>query len=283
MEVQENNDIGEIVANRTSLFGDNSMRRKTGYTAAVLGLALTVTIAAGGCGKKDYKYSFRTAGIEALKQGNYDNAVEAFDQAIKLSKGLVGKFDVDVLKYRAEAEYLAGDYSSAADTYGILIKVDEERPEYLNLRSVSRAGAGDLNGAIEDYKRSAELDKEKKAPGRMKALLAAGAAMEKDGAASDAMSLYEGALSDGEESAQLYNRMGLCKMAVEDWDGAAEYFKKGLLTTDSSEVPELLFNQAVAEERKGEFKTALDLMQQYVSVHGSDEEAEREITFLKTR
>lgn len=28
------------------------MRRKTGYTAAILGLALTVTIAAGGCGKK---------------------------------------------------------------------------------------------------------------------------------------------------------------------------------------------------------------------------------------
>ena len=180
------------------------MRRKTGYAAAILGLALTVTIAAGGCGKKENKYSYRAAGIEALNQGNYDNAVEAFDQAIDSSKGLVGKFDVDVLKYRAEAEYLAGDYSSAADTYGILIKVDKERPEYLNLRSVSRAGAGDLNGAIEDYKKSAELDKEKKAPGRMKALLAAGAAMEKAGTASDAMSLYEEALSEGEESAQLY-------------------------------------------------------------------------------
>ncbi|MDR0924792.1 MAG: tetratricopeptide repeat protein [Hungatella sp.] len=259
------------------------MRRKTGYGAAILGLALAVAIAAGGCGKKENKYSYRAAGIEALDQGNYDSAVEAFDQAINSSKGLVGKFDVDVLKYRAEAEYLAGDYSSAADTYGILIKIDRERPEYLNLRSVSRAGAGDLNGAIEDYKRSAELDTEKKAPGRLKALLAAGAAMEKAGTASDAMSLYEEAINGGEESAQLYNRMGLCKMAGEDWDGAAEYFNKGLSAADSSEVPELLFNQAVAKERKGEFKTALDLMQQYVSAHGPDEEAEREITFLKTR
>lgn len=259
------------------------MRRKTGYAAAVLGLAMAVAIGTGGCGKKDDKYSYRAAGIEALNQGSYDSAVEAFDQAISSSKGLVGKFDVDVLKYRAEAEYLAGDYSSASDTYDILIKVDGERPEYLNMRSVSRAGAGDLKGAIEDYKQSAELDKDKKAPGRLKALLAAGAAMEKAGTASDAMSLYEEALKDGEQSAELYNRMGLCRIAAEDWTGAAEYFKKGLLEPDSSQVPELLFNQAVAEEHKGEFKTALDLMQQYVSAHGPDEEAEREITFLKTR
>lgn len=259
------------------------MRRKTGYGAAILGLALAVTVGAGGCGKKEDKYSYRAAGIEALNQGNYDGAVEAFDKAIDSSKGLVGKFDVDVLKYRAEAEYLAGDYTSSADTYDILIKVDGELPEYLNMRSVSKAGAGDLKGAIEDYKKSAGLDTEKKAPGRLKALLAAGAAMEKEGTVSDAMSLYEEALQDGEQSAELYNRMGLCKLAAEDWDGAAEYFKKGLSAPDSEQVPELLFNQAVAEEHKGEFKTALDLMQQYISAHGPDEEAEREITFLKTR
>lgn len=259
------------------------MRRKTGYAAAVLLLTLAVTLTAGGCGKKDNKYSYRAAGIEALNQGNYDRALEDFDQAIGSSKGLVGKFDVDVLKYRAEAQYLAGDFSSAADTYGTLIQVDGERPEYLNMRSVSRAEAGDLKGAIEDYKRSDELDKSKKAPGKREALLAAGAAMEKTGTASDAMSLYEEALKEGEQSAQLYNRMGLCRMAGEDWDEAEEYFKKGLSAPDSSQVPELLFNQAVAKEHKSQYKAALDLMQQYVSAHGSDKEAEREITFLKTR
>jgi len=72
-------------------------------------------------------------------------------------------------------------------------------------------------------------------------------------------------------------------MGDEKWDDAIGYFTKGLSSPDGSQVPELLFNQAVAQERKGDFKTALDLMQQYVSAHGSDEEAEREITFLKTR
>lgn len=258
------------------------MRRKTGYGAAILGLAVILAMSAG-CGKKENKYSYRTAGIEALNAGNYDTAIEAFDQAVNSSRGLVGKFDVDVLKYRAEAEYLSGDYQSAVNTYDILIQVDGERAEYLNMRAVSKAGAGDSNGAVEDYKRSASLDPEKQAPGRTKALLAAGAAMEKTGTASEAMTLYEAALKEGEQSAELFNRMGLCRMAEKDWDGAIEYFKKGLTVEDSSKVPELLFNQAVAQEYKGDFKTALDLMQQYVTAHGSDEEAEREITFLKTR
>lgn len=258
------------------------MRRKIRYTAALMGMIVVLAMSSG-CGKKENKYSYRTAGIEALNAGDYGGAIEAFNQAIHFSKGLVGAFDVDVLNYRAEAEYLSKDFSSALKTYDVLIQVDGERAEYYNMRSVSKAEAGDFQGAIEDYKQGVALDPEKKAPGRTKALLAAGVAMEKAGTVSDAMNLYEAALNEGEQGAELYNRMGLCKMTQKDWDGAIEYFKKGLSSEDSTRVPELLFNQAVAQEYKGDFKTALDLMQQYVSVHGSDEEAEREITFLKTR
>ena len=53
------------------------------------------------------------------------------------------------LKYRAEAEYRAADYQAASDTYGILIQVDKERPEYLNMRCVSKAQTGDLSGALD--------------------------------------------------------------------------------------------------------------------------------------
>ena len=81
----------------------------------------------------------------------------------------------------------------------------------------------------------------------------------------------------------IYNRMGLCKMAQKDWDGALESFQKGLSAPDANQVPELLFNIAVVYERRGEFKKALDTMEQYVSTHGPDEEAQREITFLESR
>ena len=258
------------------------MKRKTGYGTLLIVLTLILTMSAG-CGKKENRYTYRDDGIKALSEGNYKDAIQSFDQAIDTKKGLVGKFDMDVLKYRAEAEYLSGDYQAAVGSYDILIKVDGEKPEYYNMRSASKAGAGDDDGAIADYNKSNELDPDGKAPGRMNALLAAGAAMEKAGSASDAMTLYESAAAGGEAGPMIYNRMGLCKMAQKDWDGALESFQKGLSAPEANGVPELMFNIAVVYERKGEFKKALDTMEQYVSAHGPDEEAQREITFLESR
>lgn len=248
----------------------------------VLTAALCMAVTAG-CGKSENKYTYREAGIEALNAGDYESAIVSFDEAIEASNALVGSFDIDVLKYRAEAEYRAADYQAAADTYGILIQVDEERPEYLNMRCVSRAQGGDLSGALEDYKRAAELDPEKKAPGRSQALLAAGAALESQGAAAEAMTLYEGALAEGMENAELYNRMGLCKFSEKDYETAASYFAQGLAKPDAAAVPELLYNQAVACEYQGDFAKARELMERYLADHGSDEEAARELEFLKTR
>ena len=42
-------------------------------------------------------------------------------------------FEIDVLKYRGEAEFLLGDYGAAAYTYDTLAKVDKPRAEYYYL------------------------------------------------------------------------------------------------------------------------------------------------------
>lgn len=276
-EVRENNNIHSFYK-----VGDNSMRRKTGYAALAV-LTGLVVILSQGCGGKDNRYTYRDAGITALQEGNYEEAILSFDKAIHSSKGLVQKVDIDILKYRAEAEFLSGNFKEAEETYGKLIKADGKKPEYLNLRSISRAEAGDFKGALEDYQKSREIDKEFKAPGRLNALLSVGALMEKNGSLDEAMALYQEALTAGEKGARLYNRLGLLSMGKKDYDSALSYFEQGLLAEDGGQVPELLFNQAVAKEYKGDFKEALELMQKYVSVHGPDEAAEREITFLKTR
>jgi tetratricopeptide (TPR) repeat protein len=276
LEVQENNSNHSI-----DKFGDTGMRKKA-YAIAVLGAAFVFAMVAG-CGKNVTKYTFRDAGIEALEQGNYKNAIESFDKAIDSTSGLVGKFDTDVLKYRAEAEYLSEDYKAASDTYDVLMEINGEKPEYLNMRSVSRVGAGDYEGAVKDFRKSQEMDPEKKAPGYWKALLAAGEALEQSGEEDEAMNLYQTAVDAGRKSAELYNRMGLLSMKKKDWEGAELYFTRGDSAPDSAQVPELLFNRAVAMEYKGDFNKALELMQQYLSVCGTDEDAKREITFLKTR
>ncbi|WP_124066610.1 tetratricopeptide repeat protein [Clostridium sp. E02] len=256
------------------------MKRKTGYASLVLALFLIVFLLAG-CGKQPQRNTFREDGILLLNQGEYKKAVDSFDHALDASKGLVNKFDLDVLKYRAEAEYLSKDYKAAVASYDVLIQVDGDKPEYFNMRSASKAETGDIKGSIKDYKRGIELDKA--SPQRLPALLATGTALEQAGSFSEAMELYQAAEADGVTSALLYNRMGLCQMAKKDWESAASFFQKGIQAPEGDKVTELLFNQAVCEEYKGNFKAALLLMNQYVNAHGTDEEAEREIKFLKTR
>ena len=53
--------------------------------------------------------------------------------------------------------------------------------------------------------------------------------------------------------------------------------------SDRTAVRELKFNQAVCFEHLGQYQKALELFQAYTEEFGSDEAAEHEIAFLKTR
>ena len=88
--------------------------------AAVLSLGIL-----SGCGaeSKEAKEA-RMTGIEQLNAGNYQDAIDSFGKALDESDGIVNSFELDVLKYRGEAEYKLADYKAAAQTYGILAEVD---------------------------------------------------------------------------------------------------------------------------------------------------------------
>ena len=84
-------------------------------------------------------------------------------------------------------------------------------------------------------------------------------------------------------SAAVYNRMGLLLTEMGEFEEAESAFSKGLELGDVSCRQQLLFNRAVANERKGDFAKAASLMQEYLSLYPDDEEAKREYSFLQTR
>ena len=92
-------------------------------------MVLTVVITAsalilGGCGESKAAKEARLKGIEQVKNEDYASAVESFDLALKEADGVVNAFELDILKYRGEAEFMLEDYEAAAHTYGILADVD---------------------------------------------------------------------------------------------------------------------------------------------------------------
>ena len=127
-----------------------------------------------------------------------------------------------------------------------------------------------------------------------------------------AKSLYEEALNSGKTGEKLesriYNQLGLCQMAEEDYDTAADSFDKGYnalitgyqagtgaqLDQAAAAVPEgdtqgmallkeLAYNKAVCLEYKQQYSAAQTEFEHYISVFGADENAQHEIDFLKTR
>lgn len=261
------------------------------------------------------KRQFRQDGIEKLDSGDYAGAIEAFDTALEKSGKKSETFNADVLRYRAEAEYKLRDYEAALHTYGLLAEMEPKTPLYQYAASMCYARLGDTDQAIASYEAGDALETEKTAgTGRLEALTMAGGACVDAGEYEKAMSLYETALKEGIKHGQIYNQMGLCQMAEKDYQGALDSFEQGYETfvtghnlgsgaeaaqaaaalaggedgqaapaSDLSLLKELVYNRAVAYEYLSQYQKALELFEDYVNVFGSNEDAEHEIAFLKTR
>ena len=114
-------------------------------------------------------------GIALMENGDYEGAVAEFDSLIDQTKH-VSSFEIDVLKYRGEAEFMLGDYGAAAYTYDTLVKVDKPRAEYDSRGAVSLANSGDMEGAENRLESGTKVDEKHAAAGYAEAMEALGAA-----------------------------------------------------------------------------------------------------------
>ena len=104
--------------------------------AALAAAALLLT----GCkGVTEEEKTARENGIALLESGDYEGALDQFEALIQ-DADRVTDFEVDILKYRAEAEYGLKDYEAAAHTYDILSQIDKERAEYGYFAALALAG-----------------------------------------------------------------------------------------------------------------------------------------------
>ncbi|MGI5984098.1 MAG: hypothetical protein ACOX8F_11890 [Sakamotonia sp.] len=257
------------------------MHRFNRYLKPLAVLAAAVLLA--GCGRvTEEELAARENGIALLESGDHEGALDQFEALIQ-DTDRVTAFEVDVLKYRAEAEYGLEDYGAAAHTYDILSQIDEERAEYGYFAALCLAKAGDPDGAWERLEQGKALDPAGEAPGYTEAMTAVGGAYLDSGSHERADAVYAELIQSGKAGTAVYNRLALAEMKAADYETALGYCETGLALSDRTAVRELRFNQAVCLEYMGQYQKALELFQAYTEEFGSDEEAEHEIAFLKTR
>ncbi len=253
-------------------------------------LIACATIKVVGYFSSSKQREMRALGIEKLEQGDYTAAIGAFDQALAAMDKDTGELAVDILRYRAEAEYRMADYEAALYSYDLLMQRDTVNLEYWYMASMCAAGLGNTERALTYYNhvQTAVQGTDKSVTGRREALLAVGAACVKAENYDQAMSLYENAVRDGIDDGEIYIRMGLCQMAEEKYKEAAASFDQAVAKLQGQEdsrelLKEASYNRAVCSEYLYQYEEALKLFQEYNKTYGPDERAEHEIAFLKSR
>lgn len=86
-----------------------------------------------GCGNK--VDTLRLQGIDLVEKGKYEEALEVLDEAMNRSKGAVGPEQYDILLYKAEAEYMLGDFDAARKIIETLRTVNGDQEVYMQLQS----------------------------------------------------------------------------------------------------------------------------------------------------
>lgn len=279
-------DVKEMKMSDKIMKVGNMKRLKNGFKskAAILCLSAVLLTACGGVTEE--MLADREAAIAMMENGDYEDAVAAFNGLVAEAKS-VTEFELDILKYRAEAEYKLGDYAAAAYTYDILNQVDEARTEYCYFGAMSLAKAGSLTEAQELLEEGKALDMETDAEtmsvGYVEAVMAIGNAMYDAGDKTGANVLYDELIAAGCATTDIYNRLMMDAMGDGDYETALGLAEKGLQLEDGLAEKQLKFNEAVCYEYLGNWQKALSMFEAYVAEYGSDAKAEHEIAFLRTR
>ena len=85
-------------------------------------------------------------------------------------------------------------------------------------------------------------------------------------------------------SAELLGLLGSILMKQEKYSEAAEVYERAVnAAKESGDLQVALYNRIVAYEYAGEFEKAKELLADYLQQYSGDEDAKRELRFLKTR
>ena len=126
------------------------MSRRTRHIAF---LACAAALMLSGCGQKTNttdQEAYRQYGINCIESGDYQSAVDAFQKALDQSHGKGTDAEIDICYYKAEAQFLGGDYEGAQTTYQALIDYNDDANSYF-LRGCMRFQLGMQEEALNDF------------------------------------------------------------------------------------------------------------------------------------
>lgn len=216
------------------------------------------------------KNAFYLRGYVKLSQNNFEAAQKDFDAAAALDSK---DYDLMIRIYTALEEY---GYKEAGMVY--LQKVMAQ-----NEKSISDYDMGRMCYYMGDYEKAREYLSKLESSKDYGAALYLGRTYEALGDYNYASGIYAAFTENDQTKAEIYNQLGLCRMQMKEYSAALESFQAAMNIEDNGMMQSLKFNEIVAYEYMGDFKTASALMNSYLKSYPDDAVAKREYEFLRTR
>lgn len=279
-------------------------------------VVITAAVFCGGCTmanpKEKTELSYREKGIEQINKGEFAKAAKTFQKALDNSNGRISEVELDICFYKAyaliesgegeeakevyeailgydaknaEANYLLGnyyvlleEYEQAAKYYDQAIKLDKNNYEiYLGIyENYMAAGKSELaqNYLYAALKNEADSAEDYCYQGRIYLLL--------EDYSNAKVKLSE-AENKGSDQARLY--MARALELSGDSEGASVIFKAYVKDhpDDKEAVASMLRYEIVAQEQNGDFAGAAESIEKLLEIYPGDEQAMRELVFVKSR
>ncbi len=264
-----------------------------------------------GCGidaaTREQQMTLRGEGMEKALSGDYEGAIAAYDEALKLAGMHAGALERDIAAYKASAQYHDGDLQGAIGTCTSILDLKESAEIYLTrgllYREAEDAEAanadfakalkltssrdqimqGRLSYYMEDYAKAKEHLEEADKSGNKEASYWLGELYWQMGNKDYALTLYQAYLEGEPKHQDAYAKVASYQMEQEDYDGAIQTLESGIALGDSGSLKNLLACEIAVYEWEGDFATAKTKMESYLEQYPEDEEAAREYKFLKSR
>lgn len=204
------------------------------------------------------------------KLNQTDKAKEDFKEVV-----LTNKDSVSIYYHCYNA--LASVNDEEAETYlqkGIACKDDSKEGLYMK---------GCLYKASNNLQEAKKFLEESKTAGYGKANYMLGQIAEEQGDYQTAIACYNDYMKVENPDVSEYERIINCKILNGDYDSAMENIDTAISNAGESQKKALRFEQIVILEKTGNYDSAKEKMNQYLSDYPDDENAKRENIFLKTR
>ncbi|WP_418745562.1 tetratricopeptide repeat protein [Frisingicoccus sp.] len=214
---------------------------------------------------KDIQLVHRAMGISLLYQGNYDEALEAFDKALDGKESRFSGTEIDVLYYKAETQDKAGRYVDAVMTYSQIVDAENSADAYM-LRGMEYVKVGDGTSAEADLRTAIKKDKK-----NYEIYLALYEALMAQNKTEDAKAVLNEALELGGSRGRDLVNQGNIYLKLGDLTAAEEKIQKAL---DKGEISA---NLSMAElnmaKTPGDYALACQYFETYLASVTGDAEA----------